>query len=84
MDNLGPIIDAPGFKVDGSESMDEVAARVSPALLSLRDEFPGEILLLISHAGVMISQGLDHRVINQVDVRKDQAGENQLVKLYPE
>jgi broad specificity phosphatase PhoE len=56
------------LKSKGSESMDEVAARVTPALLSLRDEYPGKRILVVVHAGVMISQGLDHRVINEVSV----------------
>lgn len=78
MTDLSPILDAPGFKVEGSEAMDEVAARVTPALSALRDEYPGEQLLLIAHAGVLISQKLDHRIINQLSIRMNE-GEKEIV-----
>jgi probable phosphoglycerate mutase len=83
MTDLSPVLDAPGFKVMGAESMDEVAARVTPELLALRDEYPGETLLLIVHAGVLISQGMEHRVINEAEVLREN-GAIQLVKISPE
>ncbi len=68
MTDLSPIIDEPDFKVPGAESMNEVRARVTPALLSLREEFPGESLLFVGHAGTLISQGMDHRIITTFQV----------------
>lgn len=79
MTDLSPVIDAPGFKVEGAESMDEVAARVTPALLSLREEFPHQKILVVVHAGVLISQGLNHKIINTMSVEK-RNGETVLVK----
>lgn len=74
LSDLSPILDAPGFKVEGAESMDEVKARVEPAFLHLREELPGKKLLVIAHAGVLISLGLDHHIINHRIIRKDAKG----------
>jgi len=82
-EDLSPIIDAPGFKVAGAESIDEVSARSVPAVLSFRELFPGEIIGGIVHAGVLISLGLDHRVINHIEIRQDN-GKPIIVKIAPQ
>lgn len=70
MTDLSPILDEPDFAVEGAESMRQVAARVEPVVKQLREKYPGESILVVGHAGVMLSLGLDHRVINQLALEK--------------
>lgn len=71
MSDLSPVIDAPGFKVEGAESIDEVSARAVPAVFSFLEQFPGETVGGIVHAGVLISLGLDHHIINHIEIRQE-------------
>ena len=71
LDDLAPILDAPGFTGEGGETMDQVRERVSPALLGYHETHTGQTLLLILHAAVIKSQGFDYGKVTEVEVFKD-------------
>ncbi len=55
------------FKVANGESMNEVAQRVKPALLRALKKYRGKTILLVLHAGVLVSLGLDFQKISRMD-----------------
>lgn len=53
------------FKAPGGESIPEVAARVLPVLQEITDRFTGKKIIVVLHAGVLISLGLDLNGISE-------------------
>ena len=60
--------DTKGYKVKGGEAIDEVALRVKPALAEIVKKYAGKKILFISHAGVLISLGLNPHVITRFTI----------------
>jgi broad specificity phosphatase PhoE len=65
----------PDFKVEGSESLNELVVRVKSGMIELSRKFPGKNILLITHAGVLQTQGFDFDSISGVSVEKGSNGE---------
>lgn len=56
--------DEKDFKVEGGESIEEVAERVKPALIDVSKKYEGMKILFVLHAGVLVSLGLDYHKIH--------------------
>lgn len=62
--------DSPSFRLTGGESLEQVAARVKPAIFEHAAARPGEEGLMVSHIGVLLSLGLDPHTISSFEVDK--------------
>lgn len=59
------------FRAPNGETLGEVGDRVKLGLLELQDKFPGKNILLIAHAGVLQTQGLDFQKISPLVLNKE-------------
>lgn len=57
--------DEPDFKVDGGESIAEVANRVQPVFSEVVKKYSGKKILFVLHAGVLVSLGLEFDQITE-------------------
>lgn len=57
----------PDFKVQGSESLNELSVRVKAGMLELNRRYHGKKVLLITHAGVLQTQGLAFDKISRIN-----------------
>lgn len=57
----------PDFKVQGSESLNELSVRVKAGMLELNKRYHGKKVLLITHAGVLQTQGLAFDKISRIN-----------------
>lgn len=62
----------PDFKAEGGESLNELGIRVNSGLSELQAKYPGKNIFLITHAGVLQTQGLKLQGISNVAIGKDQ------------
>lgn len=58
----------------GGESLEEVAVRVKEALKELYNLYPNKNVLLVTHAGVLQTQGLDFGKVSQVNISRNESG----------
>jgi broad specificity phosphatase PhoE len=68
LDDVARIWEHPDFKVPGGESSGEVRIRMEAGLSKIAHDWAGKNLIMISHAGALISLGLDHHIINTIKV----------------
>jgi 2,3-bisphosphoglycerate-dependent phosphoglycerate mutase len=59
------------FKAEGGESLGEVGERVKMGLKELQEKYPGKNILLVTHAGVLQTQGLDFQKISPLTVKRN-------------
>lgn len=62
--------DTKDFKITGGESLVEVKRRVMPALIEVSSEHPGAKIFMISHAGVLLSLGLNPHKISYFSLQQ--------------
>ncbi len=74
LQDVAKLWDTDGYKVKGGESIDEVAQRVKTAFSEIEKRYIGKKILFISHAGVLISLGLDHHMITQFTITENNKG----------
>lgn len=70
MEDLSPVINAPGFKVTGGETMGELGQRIRTALEQLRELYPGKKVLLVCHLGALSSVNIEAHRITTLQVKK--------------
>lgn len=68
----------PDFKVEGSESLNELAIKVNSGMIELSRRFPGKNILLITHAGDLQTQGFDFNSISKASVEESYSGEKNI------
>lgn len=59
------------FKVDGSESLNELRVRVNAGMIELNKKYPGKNILLVTHIGVLQTQEIDSNSISKVSVGRN-------------
>lgn len=77
---LGTVWNDWKFKPPGGESLAEVSERVKAGLSKLQELYPGKNILLITHAGVLQTQGLDFGEVSQMTISQDESGNSVIQK----
>lgn len=70
----------PDFRVEGSESLNELKPKVKAGMIELSKKYPGKKILVITHAGVLQTQECDFNSISGRSVKKNSNGEEVISK----
>lgn len=73
--DIDECIDKRTFKAEGGESLDEVEERIQTGLVDIRRIYPGKNVLVVSHAGVMLSLGENPNQVANMTVTRNEQGQ---------